>query len=165
MSKAFKPLILLMTFITILTFRISASDTTEINRLIENAKALDGKEVTIQGEAIGDIMNRGSYSWVNINDGTNVIGVWVKKDDANKISYMGSYKNKGDTIRITGIFHRACAEHGGESDVHSVNFNIEKKGYETGEPLTGMRLSVTVLFAVLALAVTGIYFKIFKNKL
>lgn len=36
--------------------------------LINNAFKYDGKVVEFQGEAIGEIMKRGDFAWVNIHD-------------------------------------------------------------------------------------------------
>jgi hypothetical protein len=87
--------------------------------LINNAKLYDGKTVVYEGEVIGDIMQRGAYAWVNINDGQNAIGIWMNASLAREITYTGSYKSKGDWIEITGIFNRACPQHGGDLDIHA----------------------------------------------
>ncbi len=87
--------------------------------LINNAKDYDGKPVAYEGEAIGDIMKRGGYSWVNVNDGVNAIGIWVENSLRKDIAYTGTYKSKGDWLEISGVFHRACPEHGGDLDIHA----------------------------------------------
>jgi len=86
--------------------------------LINNARLYDGKDVTYEGEAIGDIMRRGTYAWVNLNDGKNAIGCWVPLELAKAILYTGTYKSKGDWIEVTGSFQRACPQHGGDLDIH-----------------------------------------------
>ena len=48
--------------------------------LINNAKSYDGKTVVYEGEVIGDIMVRGAFAWINVNDGKNAIGIWLEKD-------------------------------------------------------------------------------------
>ncbi len=87
--------------------------------LINNAKLYDGKVLTYEGEVIGDIMVRGEYAWINVNDGQNAIGIWIEKSKTLDILYTGSYKSKGDWIQITGIFQRACPAHGGDLDLHA----------------------------------------------
>ncbi|MFA4992574.1 MAG: DNA-binding protein [Candidatus Omnitrophota bacterium] len=89
------------------------------SELIGNAKEHDGKSVTFTGEAIGDIMLRGEFAWVNINDGDNALGIWMSAALAKEINFTGSYKARGDKVEVTGIFHRACSEHGGDLDIHA----------------------------------------------
>lgn len=107
-----------------------ASTTYSINDLIENAIILDGEKVTITAEAIGEKMERKEGTWVNVNDGTNAIGVWMDKLTADRIGYFGDYSHKGDTLRITGTFSRACLVHGGEPDIHAEMLEIVKSGEE-----------------------------------
>jgi hypothetical protein len=125
---------------TSLSVKAKAEAFIDINELIENAKKLDGEEVVIQGEAIGERMDRGNYSWININDGTNAIGIWLKERDADKVLYYGNYKNIGDTLKITGIFNRACMEHGGEADFHSVSIEIVEEGYQNKEQIASVKI-------------------------
>ncbi len=87
--------------------------------LINKAKQYDGKTVVYEGEVIGDVMKRGDYAWVNLNDDKNVLGVWIPRDLTKEILFTGNYKTKGDWIEITGIFQRACNQHGGDLDIHA----------------------------------------------
>jgi len=89
------------------------------SELIKNAKEYDGKLITYTGEVIGDVMLRGEFAWVNINDGDNALGVWMGASLAKEIKFVGNYKSRGDSLEITGIFHRACPEHGGDLDIHA----------------------------------------------
>jgi hypothetical protein len=91
----------------------SFAETLSSAELIENSKKYDGKTVTYIGEVIGDIMRRGNFSWVNISDGENAIGVWMSADMAKTIKFTGNYKSKGDKLKVTGIFNRACIQHEG----------------------------------------------------
>lgn len=151
MCKIFKACFLILLLILPITVHAHAAEQTEINQLIEQATGLDGKGVTVQGEAIGEVLKRGDYSWVNINDGTNAIGVWMITADAQKISSFGNYKNKGDTVRIDGIFHRACAEHGGEADIHSNTMTIVEKGYPTVAQIPFDKIIAAILLGFAAM--------------
>jgi hypothetical protein len=90
------------------------------SELIEQAKDYDAKEVVFQGEAIGDVMSRGEYVWINVHDGENAIGIWAPKALAAEITATGGYKTTGDWLEVTGTFNRACPEHGGDLDIHAV---------------------------------------------
>jgi len=87
--------------------------------LINKAKEYDGKSVVYTGEVIGDVMVRGDFVWVNLNDGENAIGIWLDKEAAKEIQFTGSYRAKGDRLEVTGVFHRVCIQHGGDVDIHA----------------------------------------------
>ncbi len=162
MCKIFKACFLILILVLPITVHAHAAERTEINQLIEQAAELDNKEVTVQGEAIGEVLNRGDYSWININDGTNAIGVWMKATDAQKIGSFGDYKKKGDTIRIDGVFHRACAEHGGEADIHSSTMNILEKGYPTVAQIPFDKIIAAILLGFAAMVLVFLLHKKLK---
>jgi len=114
--------------------------------LINHAKDYDGKTVVYAGEVIGDIMVRNEFAWVNVNDGNNAIGIWLKKDLTKDIVYAGSYQTQGDGVEIVGIFHRACQEHGGDLDIHAQSLKKIRSGSKTFERLSaGKRNLILVL--------------------
>jgi len=120
--------------------------------LINNAKLYDGKTVTHEGEVIGDIMLRGEFAWINVNDGQNAIGIWMDKNLTADILYTGSYKSKGDFVEITGVFQRACLEHGGDLDIHAQTIRKVRQGRGVFERLNvNKRNLVFVLLGVLCL--------------
>ncbi|MDP2940412.1 MAG: DNA-binding protein [Candidatus Omnitrophota bacterium] len=104
-------------------------------QLIEHAKEYDNKTVSFQGEVIGDIMRRGNFAWVNINDFANAIGIWLKADLTKEISYAGSYKFRGDVVLVQGTFNRACPQHGGDLDIHANSLEIIGTGKAIAEKL------------------------------
>ena len=130
--------------------------------LVEHPKKYDGKTVTFRGEAVGDIMIRGDYAWVSLNDDSyrpaKVVkeqklagynsghSIWIKKEEAQKITHLGSYRHAGDIVKITGIFNRACTQHGGDMDIHATNLDVVKRGYALNRSLEGPKsLAVLVL--------------------
>ena len=120
--------------------------------LINNAKFYDGKIVTYQGEVIGDVMVRGDFAWVNVNDGSNAIGVWIDRDLTADILYTGSYKFKGDWVEVTGVFQRACLQHGGDMDIHAQNIRKISPGRPVREELDiGKRNFTFILLGILFL--------------
>jgi hypothetical protein len=133
------------------------ASTTKINDLIEKAKELDGTTVTLQAEAIGEVLERGDHAWVNINDKSNAVGVYVPIAQAQKITFFGDYANTGDTVLITGVFHNACKEHGGELDVHAELITVVKIGSVTSRPVSFQKVAYFSLFALIA-AILGFYF-------
>lgn len=129
------------------------------NDLIDNAKEYDKKEVIYSGEVIGDIMRRGDYVWINVLDGSNSIGIWIAYDEIKEIKYKGSYKYKGDIVEVTGIFNRACAEHGGDFDIHAKSMIIKKEGSEIKQTI-----NLNMVYVAIALFLIAVVLNLFIYK-
>lgn len=164
MLKIIKTFILLTVFIFAFSFNVKAQSETRINDLVEKAKELDGSQVIVQGEVIGECLERGEYSWININDGTNAMGVWVKSSDAKQLEFYGDYHHVGDTVRITATFQRACKEHGGEADLHSITVEKIQSGQKVKENISYLKLITTTILVIIALAIVFVYFKFLKMR-
>ncbi|MDD5730638.1 MAG: DNA-binding protein [Candidatus Omnitrophica bacterium] len=120
--------------------------------LISNAGEYDGKAVAYEGEVIGDIMLRGEFAWINVNDGKNAIGAWVPKAMLKDLNYGGSYKTRGDWIEVSGIFHRACLQHGGDLDIHCQEIRKISAGRpETEKINTGKKILALQMLALLGI--------------
>jgi hypothetical protein len=136
-----------------------ASDAAGSNDLIDNAAEYDGQEIVYTGEVIGDIMNRGEYTWLNVSDGNNAIGIWVKSSAIGDIKVAGRYDAHGDTVRITGIFHRACADHGGDFDIHAEQIELVEKGYAVSHTVEPANVLIGTVLFVAALICLGFVIK------
>lgn len=122
--------------------------------LITNAKKYDGDIVAYEGEVVGDVMFRGAQAWINVYDGTNALGVWVPAALARRVRLVGGYSYIGDTVRVTGVFKRADARHGGDTDIHAETLRVVKAGRRTNHPFNVRR---AVLAGALALLSLGIF--------
>jgi hypothetical protein len=142
----------------------AAANAIPINDLIENSVEYDGQEITIEGEAIGEVLERDGYAWVNINDGGNAIGIWMTLDDAEKIKFFGDYKNRGDVIRVTGVFSRDCSQHGGDIDIHCSRFETVSAGNYIGEDIETAKVFACGILVVLSALALFYYFKKLKRK-
>ncbi len=124
--------------------------------------ALDGRKVTITGEAIGDVLDAGNgYKWVNINDGTGAsIGVYMTSDMASHIANLGSYKMTGTTLQIEGTYEANCPDHQGELDIHAstvfavdsggpITYLVNQNMFLAGVALTITSLVILLLFVLL----------------
>jgi len=144
--------LVLLTFSFLLLPFICSAQPLSSTELIKNARQYDGKTVVYEGEVIGDIMRRGDYAWINVNDGENAIGIWLPNSLVKETSYTGSYKSKGDVLEITGIFHRACTEHGGDLDIHGQAIRKTSPGRQIQERLNpGKRSLAIILLGILSL--------------
>jgi hypothetical protein len=164
MGKFSKALMLIIIGIFLNAVHVNAYDITEINALIEDSKLYDKKEITIKAEAIGEEMNRGEYSWVNVNDGTNAIGVWMRNEDAAIITYYGNYDYKGDILRIKGTFNRACNIHGGEADIHCTDISVVEKGHYVSKEVPKVKIIIAVILTIIAICFYYVYKRAKKYK-
>ena len=134
--------------------------------LINKSRDYDGKAVVYQGEVIGDVMARGEFAWINLNDGKNAIGVWIKKDLTSSIAYTGAYKTGGDVVEVTGVFHRSCLDHGGDLDIHAQNLRRIEGGKDLEEKLSARRVKASwgLGAMVIILWITKLLNKLRKQK-
>lgn len=137
---------LFFSFDLVLAQGISSSD------LINNAKLYDSKTVNYKGEVIGDVMKRGDFAWVNVNDGISAIGIWVPLVFTKEIIYTGSYRARGDIVEVAGVFNRACPEHGGDLDIHAQALRKTDSGRPVMEKINTAKVNqVLILLGVLIL--------------
>lgn len=140
----------------------SAQEQVTSDELIRNAGVYDAATIVYEGQAIGDIMERGAYAWVNVFDGDAAIGVWLTGRQASRISLLGRYGVQGDRLRVTGVFHRACREHGGDLDIHALDLAVVAPGKVIPRQAEPSKLLLAqILFFCLTL--TWIYLRL-KNK-
>ena len=103
-------------------------ETVSSSSLLTDPGLYDGRTISFEGEIIGDIMKRGRYAWINVNDGRSAIGVFTAAENVAGLS-AGGYKRQGDIVRVSGEFHRACPGHGGDMDIHADAITISQKGH------------------------------------
>lgn len=162
MQKIIKILVVVLLVLVLLFTSAFAAEAVKLNDLIEHSKELSDTTVTVTGEVIGEVLERGEYSWVNINDGSNAMGIWLKAEDSKIIQYFGDYKNAGDIVRVMGVFHGSCTEHGGDVDIHSTSFTVVEKGHPTPETITPVKIAVTTAFLFITAMMLLIYLKIMR---
>jgi len=145
----------------VLSFFVSVSSAEKISskELINDAKSFDGKAVVYAGEAVTQVLNRGAYSWIALNDGYNTIGIWCKSASADSVKFVGDYKNRGDYIEVKGIFNRACPIHGGELDIHAEEITVVKTGYLVEEKLSAKRTALAIALFLFTIPVAIIFRK------
>lgn len=162
MSKIYK-----IVFVTLILLSFStigfAKERPTFNDIIENGKAYDDKTITVQGEAVGEAMGRGAYTWINITDGTIPMGIWLKTEDAKMVKLFGDYHHKGDVIEVTGVFNRACDIHGGDMDIHANSISIIKKGEITSHTLSVKKLYISIGLTIINLILISIAYKKIKT--
>jgi hypothetical protein len=152
-----------------------AAETIPVNdpssgRLVEKPKVYNGKRVTFTGEAIGEVMVRGGYAWIHLNDDAymerNVeegaplkgynsgMAIWVPSDLTKQIDTYGDYKHEGSIVQIEGTFNAACKEHGGDMDIHADKLVVLRAGHPALDPIHPLK---AVLAVVLVAAAGGLW--------
>lgn len=128
--------IVIIVFILSPGFAFAVDSTT----LIEQSKKYDKRPIEFTGEVIGDVMIRGNFAWINVNDDPYSLGrkgnkgynsgqsIWVASEMAKKIKHSGGYFWYGDRIRVRGVFNRVCRTHGGDMDIHASSLKIISRG-------------------------------------
>ncbi len=145
------------------------TDGIEVNSasLVENASAWDGRVVVFKGEAIGEAMARGKMAWIHLNDdaymwknieeGAKLKGynsghaVWVPAEMGIRIRFFGDFKHEGDVVKVVGIFHAACPEHGGDMDIHATTLEVVRFGHPVRHVINASRAILAAILIVLAL--------------
>lgn len=140
-----KPLFVILLLLLVLERHDCYAQSIASVELINNAKQYNGNIVVYRGEVIGDIMLRGEYAWINVNDGKNAIGIWTKKELIKDILYTGGYRSRGDIVEITGKFNRSCIEHGGDLDIHAQSITKISLGDKTSHPVNKKEINL-ILF-------------------
>jgi len=156
-EKTIKLIIFVSTFCSLFS-TFALAEPVSSTDLINNAKQYDGKELDYKGEVIGDVMVRGKFAWINVNDTKSAIGIWLPENLVKEISITGSYKAKGDIVEVKGKFNRACIEHGGDLDIHAVSLQIIAKGANVDEVISPRKIKAAIVFLIICLTLTVIYF-------
>jgi hypothetical protein len=148
--KSFFLLLALCLVLTVSSSNCYAQTPTSLE-LINNAKQYDGKTVNYRGEVIGEVMVRGEFAWLHVNDGIIAIGIWAPKTMVQNILYAGDYHKNGDIVEVSGTFHRSCLEHGGDLDIHASEIKKITPGSPDIHPISRKKVYIGVCSSILVL--------------
>lgn len=138
--------------------------------LVEDWETFDGAQVSFTGEAIGERMVRGENAWIHVNDdayyernieeGASLGGynsghaVWLPASEAGKIGVFGDYGHEGDVVTVRGTFNAACAQHGGDMDIHAASLVVDVPGREV---VDRVKVEKVAAAGILGLLAVGLY--------
>lgn len=146
-----------------------AAEELSITEVLASGDELAGKEITVEGELIGDYGFRDEGSmWTQLNDDPYVdqplreegspiganIGVAVKMPTAlaESLDPPGGYRNRGPVVRITGIWRYHDPERQGESYLEVQSLTV----IESGRHLEAEANWTPIIFGALLLVGAGI---------
>ena len=145
------PITMLILWLLTLGGNIIAPQPVSISDLITRSGSYDGRVIVTEGEAIGDLMLRGEYGWVNLSDGKKAIGIYALSEYLGQIKHLGRYQVTGDRVRITGTFYDACPVHSGQTGIHASRVEIVGAGSIVEETFDRSRLKLSLELALLAI--------------
>jgi len=110
------------------TTALAKPDTT-ILRLSNAGSLLDGQKVIFVGEAVGDKISADSgHTWLTLEDEGASISVYVTDEEAERVTHLGRYSERGTRLEITGVFEVDCPQHDGLTDVHATRVVVLDEG-------------------------------------
>lgn len=113
--------------------------------LASAASGLDGMPITLEGEVISEVLAGGpGHVWVNVVSEGVAIGIWAPAELAEDLEVFGTWSHTGDRVRVTGAFHEACDDHGGDLDVHADSIVLLERGTERDHPVSFWKLGVGI---------------------
>ncbi len=129
----------------------------EINDLVNEPVRWEGLEVKVRGEIVGDILKgEGGSFWINVSDGESAIGVFLPQKLAKNLEMErwkgGNYLVKGTELMIKGVFNSACAEHGGDLDLHAMEVRLIRESRSIHHPLSFLKVKLALFLFFVALA-------------
>jgi hypothetical protein len=156
-------LVVLVTLLTVLMAPAvaSAEPNTTIVGLTNAGQQLDGQEVSIQGEVVGDILFAdGDHKWLMLQDGGATISVLVDEREISKVTHLGRYDQVGTRLEVTGEFQVDCADHDGLTDVHAVKVTVIDEGFEVESRLDARELQIGALLIIVGLCLTILHWRL-----
>jgi hypothetical protein len=140
--------------------------------LVDNANAWNGRTVSLTGEAIGEQMIRGDMAWIHLNDdpyakknveeGGPFSGynsghaIWLPAELARQIRFFGDYWHAGDIVTVTGVFHAADPEHGGDMDIRATSLTVVRPGHPVVHEIDRRRALLAAGLLVMAGILYGV---------
>jgi hypothetical protein len=136
--------------------------------LLDCPQTFDGAIVRYSGEVVGAVLRRRDGAWLQLNDdvyaealgplpahrdyrgGNAGIGVFVERDLADDIAFVGGPAAQGDIVGVVGVYHRVDAVSGEVAVIRPITAEISLPGrpFEHA-PLRDRRL-VALLLAPIA---------------
>lgn len=144
---------------------LNAEDLIPIADLVNKGRRYDQQKVSIEGEAVGDIMVRGNGSWVNVlgPDGA-VIGVFCPGDLAGQVRRLGDYFHRGDMIRVSGTMYRFSPLFGGETCIVADGISVLNAGTTIAHPLAPLRIMVSIATAIGSITSVLLYRRVIRRE-
>lgn len=144
---------------------------TSIGSLFDQASLYDNRIVQVEGEVIGDrIIDTTSpnHCWIELasmeEDDSSNISVWISKEQTEQIDRFGRYGVTGTHFQVRGIYHQACPDHEGLSDIHATASNVLAAGIDHPDELNPSDFSIPLLLVFIGVVLL-IAFRFVRDRL
>lgn len=121
-----------------------------VSELLAESPKLSGREVTIEGELVGDYgFREDGWMWTQLNDdvyvdhpirdgiapggGNTGVGVHIPSDLAEGLDHPGGYHHRGPVVRLTGIWRHHDPDRQGESYLEVETLGVIDPGRQLDE--------------------------------
>lgn len=122
----------------------------------------DKQTVQITGEAVGDIIDaRDGMVWVTLAEASSSsnasVAVLMTRESASHIDTLGRYGTTGTMLQVRGVFHLACPEDQGLSDVHATSVAVVTKGVHHANEFRPEAFAVGAALTVVGFTLMGLF--------
>ena len=122
----------------------------------------DKQTVQITGEVVGDIIDaRDGMVWVTLSEASNSsnasVAVLMTRESASHIDTLGRYGATGTMLQVRGVFHLACPEDQGLSDVHATSVAVVAKGVHHANEFRPEAFAVGAALTAIGFALMGLF--------
>lgn len=122
----------------------------------------DKQTVQITGEAVGDIIDASDgMVWVTLAEASSSsnasVAVLMTRESASHIDTLGRYGTTGTMLQVRGVFHLACPEDQGLSDVHATSVAVVTKGVHHANEFRPEAFAVGAALTVVGFALMGLF--------
>ncbi len=123
----------------------------------------DNQTVQVTGEAIGDAIFATfdqEFSWITLStEGDNAtLAVFMTNEAAARIDTFGRYQTRGTILQVRGIYHLACPEHEGVSDLHADVVTVADSGEHFEAPFDMQKFLPGLITVAIGLVITVLFY-------
>ena len=122
----------------------------------------DKQTVQITGETVGDIIDaRDGMVWVTLAEASSSsnasVAVLMTRESASHIDTLGRYGTTGTMLQVRGVFHLACPEDQGLSDVHATSVAVVAKGIHHANEFRPEAFALGAALTAVGFALMGLF--------
>ena len=122
-----------------------------LSTIVTKAEEFDGKEVEVEGEVLEKLIFA-KENWINIFTAEEKIGLFFDKQIVMpEIKYRTGYNQKGDKIKVKGIFRKNFAKADGEMCIEVISAEKVEEGFKIKEKVNPAKRDTAKILIVINL--------------